>query len=186
MDKSDQIGKLAKALANVQKQLKPALKDAKNPFYKSNYSTLNSVWDSCRDLLADNGLSVVQTNIPSESGVIIETILLHESDQWISGALYLPLAKHDPQGVGSAVTYGRRYALASMVGVVADEDDDGNSASRPMTKQVEQNGNSLAERIKKAQAAIKEKGGKVEPQAKGESDTDYFAMLTAQYQRLVK
>ena len=137
MNKSDTIGEIAKALSKVQGQLKPALKDSQNPFFRSTYADLNSVWDACRDLLSTNGLAVAQVNLPAESGVIIETILMHESGEYLSGELYLPLAKHDPQGVGSAITYGRRYALAAMIGIVSDVDDDGNHASQP-TQQKQQ------------------------------------------------
>ncbi len=129
MQKSETIGELAKALCKVQSGLKPALKDSQNPFFKSSYADLNSVWDACRELLTSNGLAVAQMNLPTENGVIVETMLMHSSGEWISGELFLPLAKHDPQGVGSALTYGRRYGLAAMVGIVADVDDDGNHAS---------------------------------------------------------
>lgn len=130
MQKSESIGNLSKALTAVQAALKPAVKDSNNPFFKSKYADLNSVWDSCRQLLADNGLSVIQGNsVGLDNTVIVETILAHESGEWIQSELSLPLAKHDPQGVGSAVTYGRRYGLAAAVGIVADVDDDGNAAS---------------------------------------------------------
>lgn len=145
MQKSETIGELAKALCKVQAGLKPALKDSQNPYFKSLYADLNSVWDACRELLTSNGLAVAQMNLPTENGVIVETMLMHESGEWVSGELFLPLAKHDPQGVGSAVTYGRRYGLAAMVGIVADVDDDGNHASgktqqpqhRPQARQYE-------------------------------------------------
>ncbi len=130
MQKSESIGNLSKALTAVQAALKPAVKDSNNPFFKSKYADLNSVWDSCRELLAQNGLSVIQGNsVGLDNTVIVETILAHESGEWIQSELCLPLAKHDPQGVGSAVTYGRRYGLAAAVGIVADVDDDGNAAS---------------------------------------------------------
>lgn len=130
MQKSDSIGKLSKALTAVQAAIKPAIKDADNPFFKSKYADLNSVWDTCRDLLAKNGLAVIQGNsVGMDNTVIVETILSHESGEWIQSELCLPLAKHDPQGVGSAVTYGRRYGLSAIVGIVADIDDDGNHAS---------------------------------------------------------
>lgn len=130
MQKSESIGKLSKALTAVQSQIKPALKDAANPFYKSTYADLNSVWGAARDLLAKNGLSVIQGNsVGIDNTVIVETILAHESGEWIQSELALPLSKSDPQGVGSAVTYGRRYGLAAIVGIVADADDDGNHAS---------------------------------------------------------
>jgi len=136
MQKSESIGNLSKALTAVQAALKPAIKDSNNPFFKSKYADLNSVWDSCRELLAANGLSVIQGNsVGLDNTVIVETILAHESGEWIQSELSLPLAKHDPQGVGSAVTYGRRYGLAAAVGIVADVDDDGNAASKPPTNQ---------------------------------------------------
>lgn len=136
MQKSESIGNLSKALTAVQKELRPAIKDSNNPFFKSKYADLNSVWDSCRELLAANGLSVIQGNsVGLDNTVIVETILAHESGEWIQSELSLPLAKHDPQGVGSAVTYGRRYGLAAAVGIVADVDDDGNAASKPPTNQ---------------------------------------------------
>jgi hypothetical protein len=129
MNKSDNIGALAKALCIVQGKLKPAIKEAINPHFKKSYADLNSVWDSCRELLSVNGLSIAQLNQVAENGVIVETVLMHESGEWISGEVYLPLAKQDPQGVGSAITYGRRYGLASIVGIVSDEDDDARAAS---------------------------------------------------------
>lgn len=130
MQRSDSIGKLSKALTAVQSNLKPASKDADNPFFKSKYADLNSVWDAARELLGKNGLSVIQGNsVGLDNTVIVETILAHESGEWVQSELCLPLAKHDPQGVGSAVTYGRRYGLAAIVGIVADIDDDGNHAS---------------------------------------------------------
>jgi hypothetical protein len=134
MNKSESIGKLAKALSIVQGSLRPAIKDAKNPFFKSNYADLNSVWDCCRQLLTDNGLSIAQLNQVAENGVVVETVLMHESGEWISGEMFLPLNKQDAQSVGSAVTYGRRYGLAAVVGIVADEDDDAN-ATRPQPRQ---------------------------------------------------
>lgn len=119
MLKSNTIGELAKALAIVQSKLAPAKKDSQNPFFRSSYADLNSVWDSCRELLTSNGLSVVQTNQITLDGVIVETILLHSSGEYIGGELFLPLTKQDAQGVGSALTYGRRYGLAAIVGIVS-------------------------------------------------------------------
>jgi hypothetical protein len=131
MQKSDSIKALSKALTAVQKALKPAVKDADNPFFKTKYADLGSVWDACREPLAANGLSVVQGNGESDRGLCVTTLLMHESGEWIQSDLVLPLSKQDPQGVGSALTYGRRYGLAAMIGIVADADDDGNAASTP-------------------------------------------------------
>lgn len=137
MNKSESISELTKALVKVQANIKPAVKDANNPFFKSSYADLNSIWDSCRDLLTSNGLAVIQTTAPVENAVVVETVLAHTSGEWISGELFLPLTKQDAQGVGSAITYGRRYGLAAIVGIVADVDDDGNAASKNGNGKVE-------------------------------------------------
>jgi hypothetical protein len=135
-NRSKSIGKLAGALAKAQKVMGNAHKDKANPFFKSKYADLASVWDACRDPLSDNGIAVVQSTDECEPGsVCIVTLLLHESDQWIEGRLTLRPTKADPQGMGSAITYGRRYALAAMVGVSPD-DDDGQKASRKVETKV--------------------------------------------------
>jgi len=120
---------LATAMAKAQAEINAALKDSKNPHFKSSYADLTSVWDACRTALTKNGLSVVQ--IPNFQGdeVWLETMLLHASGESISGRYPLRPQQATPQGYGSALTYARRYSLAAMVGVVADEDDDGNAAS---------------------------------------------------------
>jgi len=138
MLKSDTIGELTKALVNVQAKIKGAKKDEVNPFFKSKYADLSSVWEACRDLLAENGLAVIQTTSAEncqDGEIIIETILAHSSGEWIGGELLLPLAKNDPQGVGSAITYGRRYGLSAIVGI-CPEDDDAEIAQGRGTKQV--------------------------------------------------
>lgn len=124
-------------MAAVQGSLKPAIKGSSNPYFKSKYADLQSCWDSCRSLLTANGLSVLQTFVQDASGesVTISTTLLHSSGQWISGDLTMKPAKADPQGIGSAITYARRYALAAIVGIVADEDDDGNAATAKVQPQ---------------------------------------------------
>lgn len=131
MTTSETINELAGALAKAQGQIKGAAKDADNPFFKSKYADLASVWEACRAAVTANGLSVLQAPRAAafEGGWIIEveTRLLHSSGQWMADSLTLPVGKPDAQGVGSAITYARRYALASFVGV-APEDDDGNAA----------------------------------------------------------
>ena len=127
---SQEITKLAKALLNVQRQLQPAIKDAKNPFTKSNYATLNSVMESCRDALLANGIWLCQYPVPVDvaNSIGLATKLTHvESGQWQSSLAVVPLPKADPQGMGSAITYARRYALTAMLGMVT-EDDDGEAA----------------------------------------------------------
>ena len=127
---SNDITELAKALCNVQRQLQPAMKDANNPFTKSNYATLKSVMESCRDALLDNGIWLCQYPVPVDTpGCIgLATKLTHaESGQWQSSLAVVPLPKADPQGMGSAITYARRYTLTAMLGMIT-EDDDGEAA----------------------------------------------------------
>ncbi len=120
---------LASAMAKAQSEVKAALKDSKNPHFKSSYADLTSVWDACRSALTKNGLSVVQRTDFDASDMWLETMLLHASGESITGRYPLRPQQQTPQGFGSALTYARRYALAAMVGVVADEDDDGSAAS---------------------------------------------------------
>ncbi|ATD82522.1 MULTISPECIES: ERF family protein [Desulfovibrio] len=127
---SENITELAKALLNVQRIVRPIAKDAENPFTKSWYASLNSVMDACRDALIENGIWLCQYPVPVEqpNSLGLVTKLTHaESGQWQSSLAVVPLPKADPQGMGSAITYCRRYALTAMLGMVT-EDDDGEGA----------------------------------------------------------
>ncbi len=128
MKKSEQINELAAALSKAQGQIKNAAKDSANPFFKSKYADLASVWDACRAELSANGLAVVQVPESRDGQVGVYTILLHSSGQWVDGELFLTPVKDDPQGAGSIITYCRRYSLCGFAGI-APEDDDGNAAS---------------------------------------------------------
>lgn len=131
MEKSEQINELAGALAKAQAQIATASKDKVNPHFKSKYADLSSVWDACREALSNNQLSVVQMPTDAEAGrVALITMIMHSSGQYIKETVSTRIVKDDPQGIGSALTYLRRYSLAAFVGVVADEDDDGNAASQ--------------------------------------------------------
>ena len=129
---SDEIGALAEALAKVQGEIETATRDSENPFYKSKYADLASIWDACRKQLAKNQLAVIQTtqnNNGIDGTIILVTTLAHSSGQWIRGFLKIRPIKNDPQGIGSAITYARRYALSAIVGVAPkDEDDDAENA----------------------------------------------------------
>jgi len=125
---SASIGKLATDLAKAQGMIVGAIKDSNNPYFKSKYADIASVWDACRKALSTNNLALVQTTNASEEGhIVIITTLMHTSGEWFRGYLPIKPTKSDPQALGSAITYGRRYALAAMVGV-AQIDDDGNAA----------------------------------------------------------
>ena len=131
MQKSESIAELAKALSQAQAEFETAKKDSENPFFNSKYADITSVFEACRAQLAKHGLAVSQPFTFDEEGVpVVTTILMHSSGEWLSGNLKLKPTKPDPQGVGSALTYGRRYSLEGILGIAReDEDDDGNAAS---------------------------------------------------------
>jgi hypothetical protein len=131
MTQSETIAKLAEALAKAQGAMEGAVKDSANPYFKSKYADLASVWGACRKALSDNGLSVIQATAympESPDNIVVDTRLCHSSGEWIEGRIVMKPVKSDPQGIGSCLTYARRYALSAMVGI-APEDDDGNAAS---------------------------------------------------------
>jgi hypothetical protein len=136
---STNITDLAKAMLKVQQALTPACKDAENPFSKSRYATLNSVFDACRDALFAQSIWVAQYPVATDPGHLgLVTKLVHsESGQWQSSLMVMPLPKSDPQGYGSALTYARRYGLATLVGLVSEADDDGEAASGQRSKPTE-------------------------------------------------
>ncbi len=130
MTTSDQINEIATALAKAQGQIEGAVKGKENPHFRSKYADLGAVWDACREHLAKNGISVLQPVGRLEDGTPCTfTRLLHSSGQWVQdGGTPLLLSKQDMQGLGSALTYSRRYGLMSMVGI-APEDDDAEAAT---------------------------------------------------------
>ena len=124
---------IATALVKAQKAFGPALKTSTNPHFKSKYADLSSCVEAVIESLNDNGIMLMQQCHESESGVIVETLFIHESGETFSaGKLHVPAAKQDPQGYGSALTYARRYSLMAACGI-APEDDDGNAASNPQS-----------------------------------------------------
>jgi hypothetical protein len=130
MRQSDAVEKLAEALAAAQGEIVGAVKDKTNPHFRNQYADLSSIWDACRGPLSSHGLAVAQTTRADEKGgLVLVTTLLHASGQWISGDLPIlgDCDSKTAQAIGSAITYGRRYGLAAMVGV-CPEDDDGEAA----------------------------------------------------------
>lgn len=130
--KSESVQKLAAALAKAQGEVENPHKTAENSHFRNRYADLAEVINTVRPVFAKHGLSVVQMPGWDDGRVTVETTLLHESGEWITGTASTPIAKADPQGVGSACTYLRRYSLAAVC-MVAQEDDDGNGASRPQS-----------------------------------------------------
>lgn len=126
---SQSIGKLAAALAKAQAKIRGAVKDSQNPFFKSSYADLESVWSACREPLTSNGLAILQTLQTDQYGTKLVTTLAHESGEYVSGAMPLLLKQNDMQSLGAAVTYARRYSLSAIVNNVTGElDDDGETA----------------------------------------------------------
>lgn len=130
-----ELNELADALAKAQGAIEPAPKDANNPFFKSKYASLPAVREAMKDAFAENGLSVVQIPQVTDGCLQLRTVLLHSSGQQLDcGVLSAEVELDNPQKIGSAITYFRRYALAAISQTVADEDDDGNAATRTRPK----------------------------------------------------
>lgn len=134
-ERSTSCGSIALALAKAQAEMENAAKDASNPAFRSSYATLAAVRNACIPQLSKNEIAVVQ--VPStrlENGAwiaVIRTEFIHSSDQWFAGTLEMPVTGRnagDAQGVGSALSYARRYSLSAMAGI-SQEDDDANAGS---------------------------------------------------------
>ena len=133
MQTSETIGAISAALAKAQAEIGKALKDSVNPAFKSKYADLSAVWDAWQAVGPAQGLAVVQMPGACVQGVAeLTTILSHSSGEFMRATMTLPVSKNDAQGVGSATTYLRRYALAAFVGIAPD-DDDGNTAVQAST-----------------------------------------------------
>jgi hypothetical protein len=126
------VGKsIAAAFVKAQAEFGPALKTNTNPHFKSKYAGLDACIEAVIDALHKHGIALIQRTLPCESGVSVETLLIHTSGETLSGGtLHVPASKNDPQGYGSALTYARRYSVCTTCGI-APEDDDGNAASKP-------------------------------------------------------
>lgn len=176
MNKSESIKNLAIALAKFQAEVKNPPNTANNPFFKSKYAPLSEVLNTVRPILSKHGLSVVQAPSTEENNIVITTILIHESGEFIEPEpLKLKMDKVTAQGAGSAITYASRYALSAILGISSEDDDDANSiepssnkktntkqCSKPKTDDVKQDivDNSLAsdKQLKYLYVLTKEKG----------------------------
>lgn len=130
MKKSDSITELSKALVKFNGEVSKIAKDSSNPHFRNKYASLDQIVDEIRPLLQKNGLSVLQFPGGDGERLTLTTILMHESGEWIeSEPLTMIPSKKDPQGIGSATTYARRYQLCAFLSLNTGEDDDGNHAS---------------------------------------------------------
>ena len=135
MQTSESIADLATALAkaqgqfgNVQKNREVTVKTKTGGTYKFKYATLDAIGDAIRKPLADNGLSYIQAVAKTDSGMAIDTRLMHASGQWLQTVTPMKIENEGNQAIGSAITYGRRYALSALLGIVSDDDDDSNAS----------------------------------------------------------
>jgi len=127
MNKSESIKELATALNKAQAEMGGASKGKANSFFNSKYADLGSVIAVVKEPFAAHGLSYSQFPVEKDGRIGIETILMHESGEWLSQSFTVHLTKQDAQGAGSAITYCRRYGLQAVAGIPS-EDDDGNKA----------------------------------------------------------
>jgi len=134
MEHSETINQIAAAVIAAQGEDGSAKKTADNPFFKSKYADLAGVVETARPVLTRHGLGVVQSADCDGELAVVETLLVHTSGEWFKSRTVLKPTKADPQGMGSAVTYARRYAYMAIIGMAA-EDDDGNAASQPVNRQ---------------------------------------------------
>lgn len=126
LQKSDSIKNLTKALITFHVKVGTIKKDAKNPFFKSSYASLSNILDATNDALIESGLTIAQFPIGDYG---LETILMHESGEWIMASYQMKPTKDDPQGRGSCLSYMRRYSLSAVLLLNIDDDDDGNLAT---------------------------------------------------------
>lgn len=140
MKTSEKVDQICKALLDFHKEVNRIEKDGENPHFGNSYATIDQIIDEVRPLLAKHGLFVMQmatNDDPSE--VKLVTRIYHSSGQWMeSPPLTLKPQRQDPQAIGSAVTYARRYSLTSFLSLNTGEDDDGNAASLPQSKNKQQ------------------------------------------------
>lgn len=155
MNKSDSIKALAVAMCKAQSEMGGAHKGANNPFFKSKYADLGAVVQAVKDPFANNGLSYVQFPIEEGGRIGVETILMHDSGEWMSNSFTVNLIKQDAQAAGSALTYCRRYALQAIAGIPS-EDDDGNHASKAVKAKPSKDDQQWIDAIKAKQSKLED------------------------------
>ena len=125
---SESIAKLTTALAKASAEFTEIQKNLENPYYGNRYADLAALIAATKPALSKYELAVIQLPQLNGSGAIVTTILTHSSGEWLRSDLKLPASKGDAQGIGSAITYARRYSYQAILNIAAEEDDDGNAA----------------------------------------------------------
>lgn len=193
MNKSESITKLAAALSKFQGEVKNPNNVAVNPFFKSKYAPLEEVLNTVRPTLSKHGLSIIQAPSGDGNNIIITTTLLHESGEWMEfPELILKSDKPTAQGAGSAITYGRRYALSAILGISSEDDDDGNAAEpkKEENKGTKSSGSNISEgQIKRLYAIGYSKGldaNKINAQVKTKFNKEVKDLTKAEYDIVCK
>ena len=158
MNRSESISKLAISLVKFNSEVSKIAKDAKNPFFKSNYVTLDKLIEATRPILQENGLVVMQSPLSKEDGSIgIQTLLIHESGEFIeSEPIFMKPAKaNDPQQAGSIISYMRRYSYQAILNLNTGEDDDANKSTSEEDKKSKLNNKSYSNNKKLSEAQLK-------------------------------
>ena len=160
MRHSESIKEIAAALAAFQSEVKDPSRNGENPHFKSKYVQLDGLLAAVRPILANHGLSLMQSTGGDGVNISVSTLIMHTSGEWIeTEPLVLKAQQATPQGAGSACTYGRRFSLSAALGVAWDDDDDGNEASTPKAapKKVKEKAN-IADALKKIAERAKKQG----------------------------
>jgi hypothetical protein len=132
MKTSDNVDKIFPAFVAFQAEMPPVPKDSINPHFRNKYASLGAITEATRPVLAKHGLAYTQGMAIVDGVQVMFTRIIHQSGQWMEdGGYALNPTKNDPQGMGSAVTYARRYTIGSTLGIITEDDDDGNRASEP-------------------------------------------------------
>ena len=158
MNRSESISKLAVSLVKFNSEVSKIAKDAKNPFFKSNYVTLDKLIEATRPILQENGLVVMQSPLSKEDGSIgIQTLLIHESGEFIeSEPIFMKPAKaNDPQQAGSIISYMRRYSYQAILNLNTGEDDDANKSTSEEDKKSKLNNKSYSNNKELSEAQLK-------------------------------
>jgi ERF superfamily len=175
--------KISAAFVKAQMEFAPALKTSLNPHFKTRYVSLAGCVEAVIDALNRNGIAMMQTTSPSELGVDVETLFIHESGETLKGGrLFVPASKNDAQGFGSALTYARRYSLMATCGI-APEDDDGNAATAKKPAMTDSDYKILLGGIEscKSEPELADMGQVLKTQAANFSGDEIFAKLRAAF-----
>ena len=187
MQTSQGVTKITEAIIRAAGKITPLVKDSANPFFNSKYADLNQTVEALRKVLLEEGLWFMQFPTSTENSVGVLTRVVHSSSEFIEHEFVLPLAKRDPQAAGSAITYARRYALVSIFGLQAVDDDAQSAMPTPIDEiSVERIENLLTETGKKKESLVKHFGVKEIADLSSEQGVEAIGLLEWKNKQLLK